>query len=60
MLNNWFWVIIGHLIGGALYAFLYTIAVSQLGLVTDNALAAKLIAVAEAKTLGYASLGGEV
>lgn len=59
MLNNWFWVIIGHLLGGALYAFLYTIAVSQLGHVTDDAVAAKLIAVAEAKTLGYASLGGE-
>ncbi|MDL4842074.1 formate/nitrite transporter family protein [Aquibacillus rhizosphaerae] len=57
MLSNWFWVIIGHLIGGALYAFLYMIAITSLGHVTDNVVAAKVIAVAEAKTLGYKSLG---
>jgi len=59
MLNNWFWVIIGHLLGGALYAFLYMIAVTQLGHVTDNTVAAKIISVAEAKTIGYANLGGD-
>lgn len=57
MLKNWFWVIVGHLIGGALYAILYVIAVTQLGHVTDNAVATKISAVAEAKTLGYKSLG---
>ncbi|SEM19306.1 formate/nitrite transporter [Mesobacillus persicus] len=57
MMKNWFWVIVGHLIGGGLYAILYVIAVTQLGHVTDNAVAVKILAVAEAKTLGYKSLG---
>src|SRR3954447_12918160 len=50
MLKNWFWVIVGHILGGVLYAFLYIIAITQLGHVADNAVAAKIIAVAEAKT----------
>jgi formate transporter len=57
MLKNWFWVIVGHIVGGVFYAFLFIIAITQLGHVTDNAVAAKIIAVAEAKTLGYKSLG---
>jgi formate/nitrite transporter len=57
MLSNWFWVIIGHLIGCAFYALLYVITATQFGHVTDNAVAEKLIGVAEAKTLGYANLG---
>jgi formate transporter len=57
MLKNWFWVIIGHLIGAIFYAGLYVIAITQLGHVTDNGVAAKIIAVAEAKTLGYKTLG---
>jgi len=59
MLKNWFWVIIGHLIGGALYAFLYIISITQLGHVTESEMIAKILAVAEAKTLGYKSLGGD-
>lgn len=57
MLKNWFWVIIGHLVGAAFYAYLYIIAVTQLGHVTDNAVITKIIAVAEAKTVGYKNLG---
>jgi formate transporter len=57
MLKNWFWVIVGHIVGGVFYAFLFIIAITQLGHVTDNAVATKIIAVAEAKTLGYKSLG---
>jgi formate transporter len=59
MLKNWFWVIIGHLIGAVFYAILYIVAVTQLGQVTNHAVAAKILAVAEAKTLGYKSLGSE-
>lgn len=59
MLKNWFWVIIGHLIGAVFYAILYIVAVTQLGQVTNHAVAAKIHAVAEAKTLGYKSLGSE-
>ncbi len=59
MLKNWFWVIIGHIIGAVFYAILYIVAVTQLGQVTNHAVAAKILAVAEAKTLGYKSLGSE-
>lgn len=59
MLNNWLWVIFGHIIGAVFYAFLYIMAVTQLGHVTDNAVAVKIIAVSEAKTLAYKGLGAE-
>jgi formate/nitrite transporter len=59
MLKNWFWVIIGHVIGAVFYAILYIIAVTQLGQITNHAVAAKILAVAETKTLGYKSLGSE-
>lgn len=59
MLKNWFWVIIGHLIGAIFYAILYIAAVTQLGQVNNHAVAVKILAVAEAKTLGYKSLGLE-
>lgn len=59
MLKNWFWVMIGHLIGGAFYAVLYVIGATQLGHVTDHAVATKILAVAEAKTIGYQSLGSD-
>jgi formate transporter len=59
MMKNWFWVIIGHVLGSVIYATLYIVAVTQLGQVTNHAVAAKILAVAEAKTLGYKSLGAE-
>jgi formate transporter len=52
-------VIIGHLIGEALYAFLYILTITQLGHVTNHAMITKIVAVAEAKTLGYKSLGSD-
>ncbi len=59
MLSNWFWVIIGHVIGGSFYAVLYVIAATHLGHipVSDHAVAQKLVKVAEAKTLAYSALG---
>ncbi|UFU00670.1 formate/nitrite transporter family protein [Radiobacillus kanasensis] len=57
MCLNWFWVIIGHLIGAVFYALLYTVAISQFGNVLDAPVATKIMAVAEAKTLHYESLG---
>lgn len=59
MVKNWIWVSIGHIIGAVFYAILYILAVTQLGHVTNHAVAAKVLAVAEAKTLGYKSLGFE-
>ncbi|WML39589.1 formate/nitrite transporter family protein [Neobacillus sp. OS1-2] len=57
MCKNWFGVIIGHIIGGVLYAWLYIIAITQLGHVTDNPVTAKIITLVQAKTVGYKALG---
>ena len=59
MLSNWFWVIIGHVIGGSFYALLYVIAATHLGhiSISDHAVAQKLVKVAEAKTFFYSALG---
>ena len=59
MMKNWFWVIVGHVLGAVFYAILYIIALTQFGQVTNHAVAAKILAVAEAKTLGYKNLGAE-
>ncbi|TDQ42595.1 formate/nitrite transporter family protein [Aureibacillus halotolerans] len=57
MLNNWFWVIVGHLIGAALYAILYLIGSTNFFQTMDTPVLQKIVAVAESKTIGYASLG---
>ncbi|SDI20545.1 formate/nitrite transporter family protein [Alteribacillus bidgolensis] len=58
MLHNWFWVIIGHLIGSIFYALLFVAATTQFGTAGPSAMSELLIAVAETKTIGYAALGG--
>lgn len=57
MFNNWFWVIVGHLVGGFIYAILFVIAITNFGTTTDSVVAQKIIAVAEVKTLHYQALG---
>ncbi|QCR32703.1 formate/nitrite transporter family protein [Lysinibacillus sp. SGAir0095] len=57
MLNNWFWVIVGHLIGGFVYAIFIVIAITNFGTATDNLVIQKIINVAESKTLAYQALG---
>ena len=57
MIKNWLWVIVGHILGAIIYAILYIITITQLGHVNNHPVAAKIIAVAEAKTLGYKNLG---
>ena len=52
LLSNWGWVFLGNLVGGVFYAWLFTLTVAP-----DSEMARQLIAVAEAKTLGYARLG---
>ncbi|MCP3739583.1 formate/nitrite transporter family protein [Rossellomorea sp. BNER] len=59
MIYNWFWVIIGHLVGGFFYALLYVVSATHFGHIEDHAVVQKIINVAEAKTLGYAMLGTE-
>jgi len=57
MLNNWLWVIVGHVIGGFIYAMFFVIAITNFGTTTEHAVAQKIINVAESKTLAYQALG---
>jgi formate transporter len=52
LLGNWGLVFLGNLAGSVFYAWLFTLTVTP-----DSEMARQLIAVAEAKTLGYAKLG---
>lgn len=57
MLKNYFWVIVGHLIGCGLYALAYVLIATKAGTDMSNPLIATLIGTAEAKTLAYQALG---
>lgn len=52
LLSNWAWVFLGNLLGGVLYAVLFTLTLTANVPIGQN-----LVQVAEAKTLGYAALG---
>ena len=52
LLSNWVWVFLGNLIGSVFYALLFVLTLAP-----DSEMAKQLIAVSEAKTLGYATLG---
>ena len=52
LLLNWGWVFLGNLVGSLFYAWLFTLT-----LLPDSDMARQIIAVSEAKTLGYAKLG---
>lgn len=52
LVANWSWVFVGNLLGGVVYALLYTATLAP-----DSEMTRQLIAVSEAKTLGYAKLG---
>src|SRR5262245_31814371 len=53
LLSNWGWVFLGNLVGSIFHALLFTVT-----LFPDSEMAKQLMAVSEAKTLGYATLGG--
>ena len=53
LLSNWGWVFVGNLLGSVVYALLFTVTLSP-----DSEMAKQIMAVSEAKTLGYARLGG--
>lgn len=57
MLASWTWVFIGHLIGSVFYGLLYYAAVTQFGHVQEGGVIDLIRGAAEAKTIGYASLG---
>jgi formate/nitrite transporter len=54
---NWSWVFLGNLIGSIGYGALLAIALTNMGTSEPSGVAARLVAAAEAKTIGYAALG---
>ncbi|MBM6996238.1 formate/nitrite transporter family protein [Paenibacillus sp. DXFW5] len=58
MLSSFGWVILGHLIGCAVYAVLYGLTITKMGIELTHPLVQTLIQTSEAKTLAYKHLGG--
>jgi formate/nitrite transporter len=54
---NWSWVFLGNLIGSVVYGGLLAIVLTNFGTSAPAGVAAKIIAIAEAKTVGYEALG---
>lgn len=54
---NWGWVFLGNLFGSLAYGVLVAIAFSNFWQTEPSGVAARIIAVAEAKTIGYQALG---
>ena len=57
VLANWAWVFLGNLIGSIVYGGLLAIALTNFGATAPAGVAAKIVAIAEAKTTGYEVLG---
>jgi formate transporter len=57
MLANWLWIFIGNLIGSVGYGALLTIVLTNFGTAAPAGVAAKIVAVAEAKTTAYEAIG---
>jgi formate transporter len=57
VLINLCWVFIGNLVGSVLYGFLDAIALTNMWSTAPAGVAAAIVKIAEAKTIGYASFG---
>ena len=57
VVTNWTWVFVANLIGSVLYGALLAIALTNMGKVEPTGVAARIIAIAEAKTTAYAAFG---
>ncbi len=57
MLANFAWIFLGNLIGSMIYGGLLAIALTNFGTAAPAGVAAKIIAIAQAKTTGYEALG---
>lgn len=55
--RNWAWVYAGNMLGSVFYALLFWVTMTNCGATPAAGIAPKLVALAEAKTLGYAALG---
>ena len=57
VIANWAWVFLGNLLGSIAYGALLAIALTSMGQLAPAGVAASIIKVAEAKTIGYEALG---
>jgi formate/nitrite transporter len=57
LLANFGWISLGNLIGSVIYGGLLAIALTKFGAVAPAGVAAKIVAIAQAKTIGYEALG---
>jgi formate/nitrite transporter len=57
ILANWSWVFVGNLVGSIAYGALLAVALTNMGASQPTGVAARIVAVAEAKTIGYAAFG---
>ncbi|MGH6725583.1 MAG: formate/nitrite transporter family protein [Pseudolabrys sp.] len=57
MLANFAWIFLGNMIGSVAYGALLAIALSNFGTLAPAGVAAKIIAIAQAKTTGYEAIG---
>ena len=57
LLANFAWIFLGNLIGSVVYGALIAIALTNFGTAEPAGVAAKIIAVAQAKTTGYEAIG---
>jgi formate/nitrite transporter len=57
VLNNFGWIFLGNLIGSVVYGALLVIVLTNFGTAAPAGVAAKIIAVAESKTVAYEALG---
>jgi formate/nitrite transporter len=57
VIANWAWVFIGNLIGSVAFGALLAIALTNMGTAAPAGVAARIVQVAEAKTIGYSAIG---
>lgn len=57
VLTNWSWVMLGNLLGSIAYGVLVAIALTNMWTSEPTGVAARIVSIAEAKTIGYAAIG---
>ena len=57
VISNWSWVFLGNLLGSILFGVLLAVALTNMGTSAPTGVAARIIAVAEAKTVANEALG---
>jgi formate transporter len=57
VLANWGWVFVGNLIGAIAYGALLAVALTNMGTAPPTGVAARIVQIAEAKTLAYSAIG---